>query len=346
MKTIRYILAIVCALFYTSLNAQTYHKLLDSTETSWYIFSAFIPVKIIGGNQAPASNFYPQSGKCTAKSDTVINSLHYKKFYHEYYYPGMPVNQKLGFIREDTITQKVYFLENDFTTENLLYNFALNVGDTVNLKFPDTFGTYPQGTYTVTAINMVNTVQGLRKQLCLNGTAQDTLKYIESIGSIIHPLYLYNSYYNPGMFAWGGGPCTFPYDLGLACKYSNTIKYYQSCTYTLAQMNACFYKYDSCNYFMNCSGVEELKSNTAKLNLSPNPAKEHINLSFSHNHNDKAIIEVYDVTGKLVKTQTENTITAGDNSINLKLSELQRGFYFIRIKGATLLSEAAFIISE
>lgn len=45
-----------------------------------------------------------------------------------------------GAIREDTLTRKVYYLRPSDTSDTLLYNFTLNVGDTVrtynNKEFP------------------------------------------------------------------------------------------------------------------------------------------------------------------------------------------------------------------
>ncbi|HRF19204.1 MAG TPA: hypothetical protein PK977_13605, partial [Chitinophagaceae bacterium] len=87
-----------------------------------------------------------------------------------------------------------------------------------------------------------------------------------SVGSIIHPLYLYKNYFGFGAFA-GYPSCPFPYDLGLACKWTNNMKEFQSCTYVLALANGCFFKLDSCNYWNNCGGINELSA-IKKVTLS------------------------------------------------------------------------------
>ena len=88
--------------------------------------------------------------------DTSINSVSYKKIYYQQTasqsfgscFPGPSPNfslQLTGFVRDDS-AQKVYYLSNQsfqlpdqcaeetFDTEKILYDFAINSGDTVSWK--------------------------------------------------------------------------------------------------------------------------------------------------------------------------------------------------------------------
>lgn len=326
------------------LKAQPYHKLLDSVETSWYIFNAAIGVKPPAGNQTSNSTAYPQWGKYSAKTDTVIGSYHYKKFYQDYYTPGFNYNTLVGFIREDTVTRQVYFLDQG-GAEDLLYDFSLSAGNTVFLNFPDVSGSLPQGTYTVVAVDTVLTRVGYRKQLSLLTAGSDTLLHIESIGSIIHPIYLYGSFYHSGQFQWSFSSCSYPYELGLACKYSNTTKYYQSCTYILAQQSGCIFKYDSCNYYNSCSGLNELSS-VIHYKLSPNPAFEKLTIDINMDREDLVAIEVYDVTGRNVKTVSGIKLFSDANTVPLNVSSIENGYYFLKITGKSVNLKIPFVISR
>lgn len=326
-----------------SLKAQTYHKLLDSTETSWYIFNDAIGVKP-AGHQSTNSTFYPQSGKYSAKTDTVIGSHRYKRFYQDYYTPGFNNPNLVGFMREDTVARQVYFLD-QAGTEDLLYDFSLSIGNTVSLNFPDVSGSLPQGTYTVVAVDTVLTRVGYRKQLSLLTAGSDTLRHIESIGSIIHPVYLYGTYYHSGQFEWTFNSCSYPYEFGLACKYSNTTKYYQSCTYLLAQMSGCIYEYDSCNYYNACNALHELNT-VIQYKLSPNPAYDKATIDISMDREDLVYIEVYDVTGRVVKTVSGIELFSDANTIPLDVSTIENGYYFIKIAGKSVNLKIPLVISR
>lgn len=60
---------------------------------------------------------------------------------------------------------------------------------------------------------------------------------------------------------------------------------------------------------------------------SPNPTNSAININFSLDNSSKVDIEVYDITGKVVKTISNNNLAAGTNSISVDASTLEAGSY-------------------
>jgi hypothetical protein len=348
MKKIYSYLFFAIALFYNlRYNAQApYHKMIASNTTDWYIFQAFIPVKMANPHSTPS--IYLMGGKYSAIGDTNLLSTDYKKVYHVYLTPGFPQNSLLGYLREDTIAMKVYFLEKNTTNEKLLYDFSLTVGSTTILDFPSGSGTFQNTTYTVSSISPVLTKVGYRQQFKLTNAINvyDTLTYIESIGSIIHPLYLCQSYYGPGMFSFGGSSsCSYPYDLGLACKYSNNDKFFQSCTYQLAQMNNCIYKFDSCNYYTNCSGIKEL-TNVVGYKLVPNPTADITNLEIELANEETITVDLYDIFGRKIETLFNSRVSSDKTSIPLNLSKYQNGYYFIKTYGKDINLNNPIIIAR
>lgn len=328
-----------------AIHAQTpYHKMIASNYTDWYIFQDYIPVKPAGGSAVNTFNL--SEGKYSATNDTFLLGNTYKKMAHLYFNPGVNQNNLIGFIREDTIARKVYFLEKNAPSEIVLYDFSITQGSIAVLNFPDNSGDFPAGSYAVTKVDSVLTRVGYRKQFKLVSPSSDTLIYIESIGSIIHPLYLYQSYYGPGMFSFGGSStCSYPYGLGLACKYSNNEKYFQSCTYVLAEMNNCIYKYDSCNYYTSCSGIKE---NISRINLkvTPNPTSENINLEIESANEEVITIDLYDVSGRKLKTLFNGKTLPGKNTITMDLTDYQSGYYFMKITGKDYIENSPVIIAR
>lgn len=346
MKKIHLFYTLTIALFLSSaLKAQApYKKMLATNTTDWYIFLDVIPVK----PAAPSStvSFNVNSGKYSAFTDTTISSLNYKKMYDVYFNPNFTNNNHIGYIREDTINRKVYFRDRLGNSDDLLYDFSLGLGGTIQLDFLYNFSPFPSGTYTVTVADSVLTRVGFRKRLKLLTTGSDTLIHIESIGSIMHPLYLYG-YFSQGGFFWGipSDPCSYPYGLGLACKFSNDEKYFQSCTYTLAQSNPCIYKYDSCNYYTNCSSIEEI-SNVMNYKLIPNPTADVSNLEMDLINEESLSIELYDVSGRQLAILYKGNQNIGKTSIPLNLSKYENGYYFIKVEGAKTNIYSPIIIAK
>ncbi len=320
------------------LNAQTaYFKMIASNTTDWYMFQDYIPLSNSNKSivSTSAALYWPTWGKCSAYKDTIVGVNTYKKFYHVYMYPSAGPGNHVGYLREDTIARKVYWLDKSLASESLIYDFSLAVGDSVYYNFPGTLGNFPMGYYKLKSITTATTTLGLRNQfnlICKTGSfTSDTLKQIESIGNDIHPIYLNSSSYGSGQFSYASFGCKFPYFIGLACKFSNNVKEYQSCTYVTATFNGCIFKADSCNYWNTCSGIKE-NSIIQYFSLYPNPAKNETSISLITNEENFAIIEVIDILGRHVKTIYKDKLPTGENLIKFNSGDISPGSYFINIR--------------
>jgi hypothetical protein len=65
-------------------------------------------------------------------------------------------------------------------------------------------------------------------------------------------------------------------------------------------------------------------------NIYPNPAKNKLNVSLASPTNDKIILEIRDLTGKLVMRQASK-IMSGNNNLSLEVASLPAGSYFIKV---------------
>jgi len=71
----------------------------------------------------------------------------------------------------------------------------------------------------------------------------------------------------------------------------------------------------------------QLSKNISSLNLFPNPSSGLVKIEYSGNKNENKNIEIFDMLGKLVYTNTFNS-----NSFNIELSSLPKGVYTFRLK--------------
>lgn len=82
--------------------------------------------------------------------------------------------------------------------------------------------------------------------------------------------------------------------------------------------------------YIKCGTANIASADRIKVSLYPNPATDLINLVWPADFNGQKItIQVFDRLGKLVKTFTE--LSAGQNSIEIPVSDLVEGVYMVRI---------------
>lgn len=81
----------------------------------------------------------------------------------------------------------------------------------------------------------------------------------------------------------------------------------------------------------------------SELSLYPNPAEDQINLRFSVNADDKALIQIQDVSGKIAKIHTVNA-TAGSNLVFMETNELSSGVYLLTLKIGDAQSTMQFMV--
>lgn len=82
------------------------------------------------------------------------------------------------------------------------------------------------------------------------------------------------------------------------------------------------------------SGVEEQEIESS-LSLFPNPATDHINLTWNVSQAQDVSVCIYDATGKLVKSEQQTQTVEGENVTRIYIGDLPAGVYF-----ATMRTEA------
>jgi len=127
MKKIIFLL--ICLLSNIAANCQNYIPMPLTNNTIWY--GTYFNINGTCGCNA--------SMQYTVVGDSVVNSLNYKLITGGYGFCscGTTVSSTQGLVREDTLAKKIYIIPLGINTEQVLYDFAQNVGDSVNSILTD-----------------------------------------------------------------------------------------------------------------------------------------------------------------------------------------------------------------
>lgn len=82
--------------------------------------------------------------------------------------------------------------------------------------------------------------------------------------------------------------------------------------------------------FLSVSNLKSISENALKINLYPNPAKNNATVQLNTNKAGKYIIELTDISGKLLQTKTITAIS-GTNKIGVDINRYAQGVYIITI---------------
>ena len=93
--------------------------------------------------------------------------------------------------------------------------------------------------------------------------------------------------------------------------------------------------YGNCISFVagSSSSVAQIENITQELTLYPNPASDHISLSFFADHPEGMVFTVFDAGGKLVLQYELESVGQGENVLQVNISALKNGFYTCRLEG-------------
>ncbi len=227
----RYILIMISILQFSSVSGQVYHPFPTDSAT-WSVEEYYWAT-------------FPAQNGCIARhyglvGDTVINSLNYSKLYGNNllsnfpYFDtsfNFPTATYLAAVREDP-SKKVWIREPNDTTDQLYYDFSLNVGDTFCFNY------FNVGCYPVVLVDSIFINGGYRRQI--HFTPFNTETWIEGIGS------------TTGWFQW---QYTGSWSYQLLCYKENQIQLYG--------LNYCH-----CDTY---TGTEEILQNPM-IKIGPNPA--------------------------------------------------------------------------
>jgi hypothetical protein len=240
------------------------------------------------------------------KGDSIYNSITYKKYYTTTDTNLTPSSlQFVGLVRQDIPNKKIYGIASTYTTEALMYNFNLNVNDTLQVKPLIYFFWQTPRRIKVSAKDSVFVNGQYRKRLTLVTNVPFGASYpetwIEGIGSSCGPLS--SGLADPPVIC-----LCFP---TLLCQKKNGSTIYVNPVHNSCYKTVCF-----------GTGVKELTNND-NWKIYPNPTSNILNIDIKENIQN---ISVYNSNNQLVDNIEINKINK-----TIDFSKVSKGIYFIRI---------------
>jgi hypothetical protein len=99
-----------------------------------------------------------------------------------------------------------------------------------------------------------------------------------------------------------------------------------------------------CSKFVGINDPIKPGKSAASLNVYPNPATDHVVLSYSVSATSNVSVEIYDFTGRLVEQQNIKAQTPGTHLLNLSVGNYVKGTYFVRMLAGNEQSTAKLIV--
>ncbi len=234
--------------------------------------------------------------------DTLIENVQYKKMMCEHITEDMRRVTYAGAIRENIAEQSIYFrAANDVEKE--VFSFNYQVGDTVSvdtisplvkkIMFAKSVDNYQFGSYSGKKIVVSDTTYYANTGQKYSG---HSYTWYEGIGSYNLSYQFSNDFHE------------FPFveeQSELLCFWNNDTKIYEN------------EKYGFCENAESRSGIENV--NKPKLLVSPNPAKNILNVS---TESEMKTIKIFDVLANLVLETNQKTID---------ISNLPNGIFIVKI---------------
>ena len=265
------------------------------------------------------------------KADTTIGGQSYHRIRQ---IPAFTPNPSIGFLREDSISRKIYYYELDsaqsvsLQTEGVLYDFSLSEGEQAIIRnMGNDFSSFRTDTLILDSIrntlpqNLHNgifftdsvKVYYLRSLNPLYGVDHNRIVWAEGLGSITGPLY---------------SASEFDYPASLECAYRDKIPIYRSPYW--------FYG-DSCYLGAISIDAEEYKP---EITVSFNPVSEELHIVFDDVIERHAELKIIDLTGSLIYRKA---VLPAEQKFMIDLKGYASGVYFILIAGAHFSYHRAFM---
>lgn len=234
----------------------------------------------------------PTSYYIHLKGDTIIDSKQYTKVWNNNDLSLTDDMELYGLIREENQKTYIRYNYNGLSGENLLYDFSLNIGDSVLLYQIDTIYFY---WFTVTNVDSIEINNEMHKRIILSGNFYTDITWVEKIGCLDRGLF-----YSPMIFLCGVRE-------DLLCYYYNN-----SCLYTNPNFNYC------------TVGLDNPLKTESKTIIYPNPVKDYLNIDSEEMISN---IEILDIEGRLlISKENINNINYSTN-----LDSLSKGVYILKI---------------
>lgn len=225
--------------------------------------------------------------------DTIVRNHKYKNIVDQ-------GSNQYGFLREDKLNDKVWFLYRNDTNEYLVMDLNLSVGDSFLLNMPfSTSGLYS----TVDSVYMLNNKKHIRLNSKINiASRQENLTFIEGVGA------------NAGFLFQIKNLSPSRQSHILFCSFKNNMPEYRNNLFN-----------GDC--FPIIGGITNLNKSSVAWTLFPNPFMNSTLLTFDNSKFNNCSLLIIDNLGRqveIIENITTGQVTIGKNN-------LTNGFYIFQL---------------
>jgi hypothetical protein len=203
-----------------------------------------------------------------------------------------------------TVTPTTGVTLSSATVQNPTVSFATAGVYTVSMQSGNSFGQGPVNTQTILVSNMPNLALSSNS---ITSCDQDPVTVTASGATT---------------YTWsngGGNNATATYTFGIDFTYTVT-----------GSNNGCTATQTVAVAIINCVGIVEIGANNTSFKVYPNPSVDNVILKINEAKDANVNIELYDMTGKLVKKQ-EASFTKDRTEYKLNISALTSGTYNLKV---------------
>jgi len=285
-------LFIIVLLLSKNIIGQGYIPTIDTTN-KWYV--------LMGDYLAcgPETEDF-QTHSLFFNGDSIYNSNYYHKLFSNYYEDNS-VNSSLhyiGLIREDTINQKIYYIESDLTKENLIYDYTIEKGDRININYNGIIDIFNGKVAVVTDVAYI-TLYGIKRKRVIF-LISDFFQYywVEGIGSLNSLINLNDVGADYGLY-------------NLNCFYSHDQLLYKNSHWD----KPCIYANFNCGF----NTISETQKNKIEIKQSQFSLTLESNTLISD-------INIYSIQGRLLYNFKPNS-----TSFSINTWKFESGLYILKI---------------
>jgi hypothetical protein len=322
----------------------------------------------------------PISATCGQSEDVTINFYRFSDNYLMCSFPHYLIKEPLQtLVGSDQIclgSTKVYTISDPsgfssscsktWTTSNVDWKFTINNSTTytgtatsLTVQAPNGYHRYHSTTITVSNVSggtcLCHSITKYVTEHDLNAPGTPVIQSI-SYGPYclgIDPTCEISAVTGADHYNWSSNPSTgielSPYNGGLSCEVSFTstgnytvyVSATSMCDITGSQDSHPF----TAIWDQSCHG--RIRGNIDQKNISiyPNPTSENITIDIPSDNEANYDVKMYDMLGKQIYEQAYSLIV-GDNSLNIDVSKIPDGIYYIMVGSAADVQKEKLIIAH